>query len=279
MSISTSLKKILVIGCGDIGQVHLRNFLATGRVGVVPSDNRPDILEAVAKKFGATPMADWKLALNNPEIIGAVIATPAPFHVPIALEVLAAGRHVLIEKPLALDLSQIDQLVAARDRARTFVAIGYARHCAPGFKEARDFIRSGKFGPVRHVMVNMGKNFPSFRPAYREVYCNSHATGGGTIQDCLTHMANLVEWILGPTTRVTCDASHQVLEGVPVEDTVNVLARNAGALVSYTLNQFQAPNELRLDFHAEGGSVRLEEDEHWRWGVQAQGEKKMDLEA
>jgi predicted dehydrogenase len=83
-------------------------------------------------------------------------------------------------------------------------------------------------------------------------------------------MANCVEWVLGPTERVFCDAAHQVLEGVEVEDTVNVAARNAGALVTYSLNQFQAPTETRLDFHAEGGSVRIELQAN-RWGQLARG--------
>lgn len=270
---SQPTRKILVIGSGAIGEVHIETFLATGRVGIIASDNRPEVLRRVAAAYGVAADPDWAGALSDPSVIAAVIATPAPLHVAMARRVLDSNRHVLIEKPLSLDLASIPELLAARDRSGKFAAVGYARHCAPGFAEAREFIRSGKFGPVRHVMVNMGKHFPAFRPAYHEVYYNDHATGGGSIQDCLTHMANLVEWILGPTTRLTCDAAHQVLSRVQVEDTVNVIARNGEALVSYALNQFQAPNELRLDFHAAGGSVRLEEDDHWRWGIQAMGHK------
>jgi predicted dehydrogenase len=77
--------------------------------------------------------------------------------------------------------------------------------------------------------------------------------------------------VLGPTEKVFCDASHQVLEGVMVEDTVNVTARNGGALVSYSLNQFQSPTETRLDFHAEQGTVRIELHKQ-RWGTFARGE-------
>ena len=83
-------------------------------------------------------------------------------------------------------------------------------------------------------------------------------------------MANAAEWFAGPTTRVSCDAEHQVLEGVTVEDTVNAHARNGGVLVSYSLNQFQAPNETRWDFHAERGSVRVEVHAQ-RWGVLPRG--------
>ena len=85
-----------------------------------------------------------------------------------------------------------------------------------------------------------------------------HATGGGAVQDALTHLVNAMEWIIGPCTRVFCDASHQALEGVSVEDTVNVSARHGGVLVSYAMNQFQAPNETRLPVHCERGSVKIE---------------------
>ena len=55
-----------------------------------------------------------------------------------------------------------------------------------------------------------------------------------------------------------CDAAHQSLEGVGVEDTVNIAARNGEVLVNYALNQFQAPNEMTMQIHGEGGSVKIE---------------------
>ncbi len=186
---------------------------------------------------------------------------------------LEAGRHALIEKPLSLDLTGIDELIAARDRAGRFAAVAYVLHFVPALQGAREFLRAGSFGPVRHVVVNSGQHFPFFRPAYREIYYRDHAQGGGAIQDALTHMANAIEWIVGPTSRVFCDAAHQVLEGVTVEDTVNVTARNGAALVSYALNQFQALNETRWDFHAETGSVRVELNAQ-RWGVLARRENE-----
>ncbi len=264
---------ILVIGCGSIGERHVRTFLATGRTAVIACDNRPQIRQQMTERYGVESVADWTAALANPAVTGVVVATPAPLHVPNALRCLASGRHVLIEKPLSLDLAGVDQLVAARDAAQRFAAVGYVLHFIPGLQHARQFLNAGSFGPVRHAAVNTGQHFPHFRPAYREIYYRDPAQGGGAIQDSLTHMANAIEWIVGPTSRVFCDAAHQVLEGVTVEDTVNIAARNAGALVSYALTQFQAPNETRWDFHAETGSVRVELDTQ-RWGVMALGEKE-----
>lgn len=264
------LPRCLVIGCGSIGERHVRTFLATGRTSIMACDPRPEIRTQMQSKYGVVVTSDWREALHDPAIFGVVIATPAPLHVPMAIEALGQGRHVLIEKPLALDLTDTAALIAARDSAGKFAAVAYIHHSNSTLQAAREFIQSGRFGAVKHATISTGHHFPTARPAYREIYYRDRTQGGGAIQDALTHMANCVEWILGPTERVFCDASHQVLEGVEVEDTVNVAARNAGALVTYSLNQFQAPTETRMDFHAVTGSVRIELQAN-RWGTMARG--------
>jgi len=268
---SDSRPLILVIGCGSIGERHVRTFLATGRCDVLACDTRPAIRQQLAERYRVETTDDWTTALNLPAVTGGVIATPAPLHVAIATRCLEAGKHVLSEKPLSLDLTGVDELIATRDRTGHFAAVAYVLHFVPALQAARQFILAGSFGPVRHAAVNTGQHFPQFRPAYREIYYRDRAQGGGAIQDALTHMANAIEWVIGPTERVFCDAAHQVLPGVTVEDTVNVTARNNGALVSYALNQFQALNETRWDFHAETGSVRVELNAQ-RWGTLARGE-------
>lgn len=82
---------------------------------------------------------------------------------------------------------------------------------------------------------------------------------------------NAMEWLLGPATRVFCDASHQMLEGVTVEDTVNLSVRHDNVLVSYAMNQFQTPNELAFTLHGEKGSLSVEHH-HRRWGTMMRGE-------
>jgi predicted dehydrogenase len=128
----------------------------------------------------------------------------------------------------------------------------------PWILGARAVLAGRELGRALHVSVAAGQHFPTFRPAYREIYYTRHETGGGAIQDALTHIANAVEWLVGSTTRIFCDAAHQSLEGVTIEDTVNVTARNGGVLVNYAMNQFQAPNEMTMQIHCEDGSVKIE---------------------
>ncbi|MBM3860722.1 MAG: Gfo/Idh/MocA family oxidoreductase [Verrucomicrobia bacterium] len=264
---------ILVVGCGSIGERHLRCFQRTGRAEVVACDNNVVLLERVAQQYGVTQFIDFNVALAARKYDGIVIATPAHTHVALALAALRHGAAVFIEKPLSTGFDKVDELRNTAARSGPFTAVAYVYHVMPWILGARAFLRSGKLGIPMHVTVTAGQHFPTFRPAYREIYYTRHESGGGAIQDALTHIANVVEWLVGPTTRLFCDAAHQVLEGVTVEDTVNVTAHNGNVLVNYALNQFQAPNEMTLQINCEGGSVRVEGHEQ-RWSVFRRGAKE-----
>ena len=136
---------------------------------------------------------------------------------------------------------------------------------------------AGEVGRVRHVLGAMGQEFPRYRPAYADVYYRDHATGGGAIQDAITHVTNLVQWCLGPETHVSCRAEHLVLPRVTVEDTVALTLRRPGEfLVSLTLNQFQKNNDVQVDFAGEEGTLRVDlrraqvgicRGEEWEWSA------------
>jgi predicted dehydrogenase len=260
----------LVIGCGSIGERHLRCFLQTGRTRATACDTNPALLQRMAATYGVPTTADASAALRQGDFDVVVICTPAPSHIPFAVEALGAGRHALIEKPLSQSLAGLDGLFQARAQAGRQVAVAYVLHVHPLLLAAREFIQQGTFGPVLHASVTTGQPFHVMRPAYAQTYYRSHATGGGAIQDALTHTANWVESVLGPTDSVLCDCAHLALPAVEVEDTVHISARNGKALVSYTLTQFQAPNEMTLQFNAAQGSVKIEVHQQ-RWGTHAAG--------
>jgi predicted dehydrogenase len=130
----------------------------------------------------------------------------------------------------------------------------------------RAAITAGRFGEPVEIVVQAGQNFPTYRPAYRDTYYRDRATGGGAIQDALTHLLNAGEYLLGPIDCVAADAAHRVLDTSAVEDTVHVLARHGDVLGSYCLNQHQAPNESTITVVCRQGTTRFEMDgSHWKW--------------
>jgi predicted dehydrogenase len=265
-----ALHSLLIIGCGSIGERHLRCFQKTGRAHVTACDANATLLQAMADTYQVPTTNDWEKALTDQKFDSVVICTPAHLHVAMATRVLQHGCHVLIEKPLSQSLAGIEELARMHASSGKQAAVAYVLHVYPLLLQAREFLRSGELGALRHVTVTSGQYFPGGRPAhtahYSQTYYRDRKTGGGAIQDALTHTVNWVESVIGRTDSVLCDCAHQVLPGVTVEDTVNVSTRNGDILVNYTLNQFQAPNESTLQFNTEAGSLKIEVHRR-RWGT------------
>ena len=263
-------RQILVVGCGSIGERHLRCLQKSGRTEVVACESSPTVLERMGQEYRVAGFANFNEALNSQTFDGVVICTPAHTHIPLALTALRAGAALLIEKPLSTSLESIGELQQEIAKTKRFVAVAYVYHFLPAIAAAREFLQQGALGIPLQVSVVAGQHFPTFRPAYREIYYTRHETGGGAVQDALTHLINAVEWLVGPTNRIACEARHQALEGVEVEDTVSVSARNQDVLVTYSLNQFQAPNEMTFQVHCEHGSLAIEVHQQ-RWSVFLRG--------
>jgi predicted dehydrogenase len=269
-------KNILVIGCGSIGERHLRCLQHTGRATVFACDTNSVLLQKMRQEYGVAAFDDLKEALASQKFDGAVVCTPAHTHISIARTLIQHGAALLIEKPLSVGWDGIAELKDEIAQVGKFVGVAYVYHLIPSVQQAREFLRQGTLGKPLQVTVVGGQHFPTFRPAYREIYYNNHATGGGAIQDALTHLVNAVEWLIGSTTKIFCGAAHQMLEGVTVEDTVSVSAKNQNTIVSYSLNQFQAPNETTIQIHCEKGSLKIEVHEQ-RWAVFPRGAEKWEI--
>ena len=199
----------------------------------------------------------------------AIICTPAHLHIPIAQAAAQAGVHLLIEKPLSTRLDGVEALVRQLESGKVTAGVAYVYRAHPVLTAMRDAVQSGRFGEPLQLVANGGQHFPFYRPAYREIYYKDRATGGGAVQDALTHVINASEWLIGPADRLVADIDHLALEGVTVEDTVHVLARHGQVMASYSLNQHQAANESTISVVCRGGIVRFEyHANRWRWAVE-----------
>ena len=268
--------RTLIIGVGSIGERHVRCFTAAGRTELAICEMNEALRKTVADRYGITrsyASLDDALSDKGNPFDTAVIATPAQLHVPMGIQLARAGIHLLIEKPLSISVEEVPTLleVIEKQGVRAMVAYTFRNH--PALQAMKEAIASGRFGKPVQLYATWGHHFPKYRPAYREIYYRSHASGGGAIQDYLTHVINAGEFLLGPIDRVMADASHQVLDGVEVEDTAHVLARHGDVLASYCVNQYQAANEHPLTVVCEKGSLRFEPFKtRWRWITEAGGE-------
>jgi len=258
------MNNIVVIGAGSIGERHIRCFRATERCRVGFVEVRRELAGRIVEHYpGVRSFSSLEEALAE-NWDGAVIATPAPLHLPQAQQFVERGIGVLIEKPLSVTPNGAEELIAAVRSVNCAVGVAYVYRAHPVLAEMREFLHSGVFGKPVELVATCGQNFPTYRPAYRETYYAQRESGGGAVQDALTHIVNAGEWLIGPVERVVADLSHQVLPGVDVEDTAHVLARHGTVPAVYSLNQHQAPNEVTITVICERGTVRFE-NHNCRW--------------
>jgi len=258
------MKRILIVGGGSIGERHLRCFQRTGRTGVSLCEIRDDLRGQIAERYRLSQTySSLETALAENWDAG-VICTPANLHIPMAMAFAEKSIPVLIEKPLSVALEGIAEFQERIVSQSLPVSVAYVLRHHPGFLAMKQALGDSRFGRPVEVVMTGGQHFPFYRPAYRETYYTRHETGGGAIQDALTHMMNAAEWLVGPVTKLVADAEHCLLEGVAVEDTVHVLTRHGGVLGSFSLNQHQAANETTLTVICEQGMLRFE-SHNCRW--------------
>ncbi len=269
------MKQILVIGGGSIGERHVRCFQNTGRATVSLCEINEDLRTSVANRYHLQQTFDsLDEALATATFDAAVVCTPANLHVGMALQLASKGCGILIEKPLSVSIDGTHELIAEVAERQIPVSVAYVLRHHPALQALRKCVQQQRFGRPVQLAYTGGQFFPLYRPAYRDTYYTRHETGGGAIQDALTHTVNAAEWIVGPIAKLVADAEHCVLDGVEVEDTVHLLTRHTHAdnshstsaplLGSFSFNQHQAPNESTLTVNCEGGSVRFESHNN-RW--------------
>ena len=247
----------LIVGVGSIGERHARCFLQTGRATVGIVEPNATLRASVADRYNIIDAyGSLDDALNDGTWSTAVICTPAQTHIQLANQCLDASLPVLIEKPLAITTREASGLMGREHSLPTGVAYVYRAH--PALSEMREALHEGLFGKPLQLVATCGQHFPTYRPAFASTYYVDHATGGGAIQDALTHVFNTAEWLVGPMTRIAVDAQHLALHDVEVEDTVHAIARHSEVMASYTLNQHQAPNEITITVICERGTARFE---------------------
>lgn len=142
--------RVAFLGCGFITNVHsrvLRSFRREIACAYASRDRAK--AEACRRKFGgAAAYGDYRAAIEDPRVGAVVIAVPPRFHLDLTLQALAAGKHVLVEKPAFPSLANYEAVIQARDRARRVVLVGENDHYKPLAVRLRHLIAEGAIGEM-----------------------------------------------------------------------------------------------------------------------------------
>lgn len=232
-----SKTRIAVAGAGLIGQAHIRVLQASARCALSAVVDPSPAAAAVAAQAGVPLFASLGALLDSDRPDGVVLATPNPLHVPQALQCIAAGLPILLEKPVATTVAAGQTLVDATERSGARVLIGHHRAHSPIMAKARQVVRSGQLGSLVAVMGSATFFKPDHyfddSPWRREV-------GAGPILLNLIHEVHNLRMLCGEINAVQAFASNAI-RGFAVEDTVAINLRFAnGALGSFMLSDTAA---------------------------------------
>jgi predicted dehydrogenase len=143
---------VAAVGCGYWGKHIVRNFAELGALRAV-SDTNPDIAAEFSQKYNV-PALTLPEIMNDAAYEGVVFASPARLHVEHAGAALKAGKHVLVEKPMALSLPEGRALAKLAKQRGRILMVGHLLHYHPIVLKLLEIIRSGRLGEVRHIRAN-----------------------------------------------------------------------------------------------------------------------------
>ncbi len=253
------MKRVLIVGSGGIGRRHLKGYALTGRAQlaiVEPDDSRRGeaaALFGITESYGSLSDAD----LSSFDL--AVISAPANFHVQLMRQCAAARLPFMVEKPLSVTMDDVDTALAEVQAAGIEARVGYVRRVADEVVALREQIAAGRIGRLRLAYLNASQEFPKYRPDFQRTYYARPEMGGGAILDAASHLFDLLVWIMGRPTDVSCMYDRLVLEGTDTEDTCLVNIRfESGAMANVVINQFQKPNVAQFEFIGDAGSLVIE---------------------
>lgn len=149
---------VAVLGCGYWGRNLVRNFHSLGALACI-CDTDHDTADALARQY-EVERRDLDAVLADDDIEAVVIAAPAEQHHRLAMAAIGAGKHVFVEKPIALNMADAEEICAAAQKAGVTLMVGHLLQYHPAFLRLKEVVRSGELGRLRYVYsrrLNIGK--------------------------------------------------------------------------------------------------------------------------
>jgi predicted dehydrogenase len=257
-----------IIGCGNIADFHARAIADLPDATLVGATSRSsDSAARFASQHGCAFFDSVEALVDSDSIDAVSVCTPSGAHLEPAVLAAAAGKHVVVEKPLEITVERCDRLIAAcRDHGVLLSTIFQSRfHDAS--RHLKSAVQQGRFGQL--ALANAYVKW--FRT---QEYYDSGAwrgtwqlDGGGALMNQAIHNVDLLQWIMGPIQEITAFTATLAHQRIDVEDTAVACLRFAnGALGTIEATTSAWPGSLkRLEIYGSGGSAVVEDEDIRKW--------------
>ena len=247
--------RFAIIGCGLIGRKRAARLPAGALVWACDLDAaRAADLAKTAPGCRAT--MDYREILADPTVDAVLVSTLNAALAPISLDAVRAGKHVLVEKPGALNAAELKQVQAAAAKTGAKVRIGYNHRYHPALQKARELIDSGVLGPL---MFMRGRYGHGGRTGYdREWRADSKLSGGGELIDQGVHLIDLAGWFFGEFPTIEGHAS-TLFWDMKVDDNAFLSLRTAAGQTAWLqVSCTEWKNLFSLEIYGRDGKLALD---------------------
>jgi predicted dehydrogenase len=197
--------KIAVLGLGFMGLTHikaLKHVPQAELVAVASDDDRMD-------SSGLRKYHDWRQAVLDSESEAVDICLPTHLHASATIAALRAGKHVLVEKPMALDGDEADAMIEAARSTRRLLMVAQVLRFFPAYRALEDVLKSGRLGPVRAATFRRRSATPDWGPWFT----NKRASGGGVF-DMMLHDVDMILHLFGQPQAVSASGYEGLSRGI-----------------------------------------------------------------
>ena len=257
-----------MVGCGMISNFHARAIADAPDASLVGCFSRsPDKTREFADRYGCQAFDDLDVMLADPEIDAITICSPSGAHLEPALAAAAAGKHIIVEKPLEITTERCDRIIAAAADSNVKLGVTFQSRFHESARLMKQAVDTGRFGTI-----TLGDAYVKWFRS--QEYYDSGAwrgtwalDGGGALMNQAIHSVDLLLWLMGPVAEVHARTATMTHERIEVEDVAiaNLLFKN-GALGVIEATTTAFPGSLkRIEICGNGGTAILEEEDLKQW--------------
>jgi predicted dehydrogenase len=257
---SMDVVKVGIVGLGRWASVLARAATKSAKLKIVSAYSRTEEKRrAFAHEFGIAPAPDLSALLADPAIQGVLLTVPNEQHLPLAIEVAKAGKHVYTEKPIASTLEEGLEIAALEARYGVTVTVGHSARLMAGIRRIRAAIDDGELGRVAFMEANFSNERAlELTPQTWRWY--KHRAPGGPLSQLAIHQFDVLHYLGGEIVEANSIASKLSPVGAEVDDQSMTLVRFADGKIGYVGACWTSPGVFAVRVFGSKGLMHYEID-------------------
>lgn len=246
---------IAIIGVGLIGSKRVKALPSDVNLITVCDINKEKALN-LADEFKCESVSDWRSVTNNPRVQAIIISTTNNYLTPIAVSSILHGKHVLIEKPGARNLKELQKIFKAYHKKKVVVMFGYNHRYHPAIIKAKKIVDSRKFGKVLFIRARYGHGG---RLRYeKEWRFKREVSGGGELLDQGSHLIDLVKFFCGEMNEVYGKTCRLFWKSRAEDSSFLILSNKRGQIAQLSATWVEWKNIFSLEIMLRSAKIQID---------------------